>query len=145
MAVKCVVFHSISSIRETIKIQSLIVEIRYKGSLVPFILAWTPRVYFHCVLYSQLHFTVLMASFICQYLVATFSWALWSFNNWVQYQNQASAAYEKRCEELNSKKLEEEELNKELDLLKVLILNWEPEGLTSPIPFSSTSIISAHL
>ncbi|RLN28504.1 DnaJ domain containing protein, expressed [Panicum miliaceum] len=32
--------------------------------------------------------------------------------------DEVNAAYEKRCEELKSKKLEEEELNKELDLLK---------------------------
>ncbi|PVH62951.1 hypothetical protein PAHAL_3G438000 [Panicum hallii] len=44
--------------------------------------------------------------------------------------DEASAAYEKRCEELNSKKLEEEELiNKELDLLKesFTILSTEEE------------------
>jgi len=43
--------------------------------------------------------------------------------------DEVNAAYEKRCEELNSKKLEEEELNKELDLLKesFTILSTEEE------------------
>jgi hypothetical protein len=35
---------------------------------------------------------------------------------------QVKAAYEKKCEELNSKELEEEELHKEYDLIKVLSL-----------------------
>jgi NAD(P)H-quinone oxidoreductase subunit U, chloroplastic len=38
---------------------------------------------------------------------------------------QVKAAYEKMCEELNSKELEEEELNKEHELLKVLSINQE--------------------
>ncbi|CAN6347760.1 unnamed protein product [Urochloa humidicola] len=43
--------------------------------------------------------------------------------------DEVKAAYEKKCEELNSKGLEEEELNKELDLLKesFTILSTEEE------------------
>jgi len=53
----------------------------------------------------------------------------WSLRSSRPSTDEVTAAYEKKCEELNSKKLEEEELNKELDLLKesFTILSTEEE------------------